>query len=51
MTESEELKTLRALVAKLLRGVTDDMLKAELDRREGKTERRGFKRVKLRGTH
>ena len=39
MTESEELKTLRARVAKLLRGVIDDMLKAELDRREGKTER------------
>ena len=51
MTESEELRILRAIMAELLRGVPDDMLKAELARREGKSERRGFKRVKVTGTH
>ena len=51
MTESEELRILRALVAELLRGVSTDTLKAELERREGKPERRGYKRVKVRGAH
>ena len=51
MTESEEIRILRAIVAELLRGVPVDMLKAELARREGKPERKGFKRVKVRGTH
>ena len=51
MTESKELKILRASVADMLRGVTVDMLKAELARREGKPERKGFKAVKVRGMH
>ena len=51
MTDSEELRILRTIVANLLRGVTVDMLKAELARREGEPERKGFKRVKLKGTH
>ena len=51
MTESEELRILRALVAELLRGVPAGMIEAELARREGKPERKGFKAVKVRGMH
>ena len=51
MTESEEFKILHTIVAELLRGVPVRMLEAELARREGKPERSGFKRVKLRGTY
>ena len=51
MTESEELRILRALVAELLRGESTDTLKAELARREGKPERKGFKVVKVGGMH
>ena len=51
MTELEDLKTLHALIAEVLRTVSTDTLKAELARREGEPERRGFKRVKVRGTH